>query len=383
MTDRISALARGARGVLTIARRRGLGYFGYLVKGVALPDAAYRFGWGPAAKPVAQGMFAAARELAADRPTRTELAHLGLMAAGPSTPAPDASVDQIETLMDRAHAAGVAGVFSSFQQIVYAEDGSLRFGDLSRARRYSRGSVNFAGARDLDRREFNRQFNASLLTEAGARALLQRLKAEVPQGYRHYAPIDFGAGLTIGQIASTDSGTGRWEFLNRHVVAPLVADKRVLDLGSNNGSMPLMMLRAGAREVVGIEYTPAIAEFARLNARILAWRDIRRYNVQILTGDMRLFVTQDLGRFDAVTAFCSLYYLPAEDMARIITKAAAMNAVLILQANEAIGDSLPGTMMDLHRIMRDHGYREIAVHTRPGFSRPLLVGYPQVAVGTS
>ena len=31
---------------------------------------------------------------------------------------------------------------------------------------------------------------------------------------------------------------------------------------------------------------------------------------QIRTGDMRLFLTEDLGSFDVVTAFCSLYYLP-------------------------------------------------------------------------
>ena len=382
MTARSGALAR-ARGVLTVARRRGLGYFGYLVTGVALPDAAYRFGWGSSATPLAQAVFAAVRELTAARLTSAELGYLGLMTEGPAAPARDATPDQIESLMDRAHAAGVAGLFPSFRRMVYAEDGSLRFGELSRARRYSRPSVHFDAARDLDRREFNRQFNASLLTEAGARALLQQLKAGVPRGYRQYAPIDFGSGLTVGQVASTDSGTGRWDFFNRHVVAPLVAGKRVLDLGTNNGSMPLMMLRAGAHEVIAIEYTPEIAEFARLNARILSWRDIRRYNVQILTGDMRRFLSEDLGRFDVVTAFCSLYYLPQEDMARIITRAAEMNAVLILQANEAIGNSLPGRMMDLRRLMRDNGYPEIALHTHPGFARPLLVGYPQVAVGTT
>jgi len=151
--------------------------------------------------------------------------------------------------------------------------------------------VPFVATRDSDRREFNRRFNASLLTEATARRSLHELKASVPQGYRDYAPIDFGGGLTVGQIASTDSGTGRWEFFNRRVVAPLVAGKRVLDLGSNNGSLPLMMARAGAREVVAVEYTPAIADFARMNARILQWRDVRPYNIQVLTGDMRLFLT--------------------------------------------------------------------------------------------
>ena len=145
-------------------------------------------------------------------------------------------------------------------------------------RRYATSSAWFLAERDADLRAFNERFGRSLLTEADARRTLGRLKADVPPGYRDYAPIDFGGGLTIGQVASTDSGTGRWDFFNGAIVGPIVAGKRVLDLGSNNGSMPLMMLRAGASEVVAIERTPQIAEFARFNARIrLADQLIRRF----------------------------------------------------------------------------------------------------------
>ena len=66
-------------------------------------------------------------------------------------------------------------------------------------------------------------------------------------------------------------------------------------------------------------------------------------------------------------------------MARIIWKAAAMGAVLIRQANHGIESGLPGTTLDLHRLMHDNGYPEVAVHTPSGFSRPLLVGYTHVA----
>jgi SAM-dependent methyltransferase len=332
---------------------------------------------------VLQGVFAAAGELAAEKPSRAELEMHRLVAAAgeESVRAGDAAPQDIERLMDRAHAAGIAGVWKGFRKMRRVADGSLRFADLPDARKHRFGSVGYIAARDLDRREFNRIFNAAILTETSARELLEELKANVPPGYRDYAPIDFGCGLTVGQIASTDSGTGRWEFFNRHIVGPLVAGKRVLDLGSNNGSLPLMMLRAGARQVVAVEYTDAIADFARLNARILAWRDVRSYDIDIVTGDMRVFLTKDLGTFDVVTAFCSLYYLPEEDMARIIRKAAAMDAVLILQANEGIESGLPGKTLDLHRLMRDNGYPEISVHTPGGFSRPLLVGYTHVSVG--
>jgi SAM-dependent methyltransferase len=369
----LDSMFRTARGAVNVARRRGVGYFGYLLGGVAWPRAAYRFGFGPTAPPILQGVFAAARELAAERPDRQALVALGLIADGTAAPAATAEPTEIERLMDRAHAAGIVGVADSFRTLVRTAAGELRFGDLSRARQHPPSGVNFSAARDADRRAFNRDFGAALLTEQTARQSLQKLQATVAPADRDYPPIDFGCGLTVGEIASSDNATGGWDFA-RHIVGPLVAGRRVLDLGSNNGALPLMMLRAGAREVVAVEFAPAVADFARLSAKIMSWRDVRPYRIEVVTGDMRLFLTEDLGSFEVVSAFCSLYYLPEEDMGRIVAKAASMGAVLILQANEAI-DNLPARTLDLHRLMRDNGYAEIEVHTPAGFAHPLLVGY--------
>lgn len=286
----------------------------------------------------------------------------------------------VEALMDRAHAAGLTGVRYAFDELAIAADGSARFRRAARLRHYPRRGVVFAVDRDADRTAFNARYGESILTEAGARRLLRERKAAVPRGYRDYAPIDFGNGLTVGRFVSTDSGTGRWDFFNGPIVAPLVEGCRVLDLGSNNGSMPLMMLRAGARAVVAVERTPALADLARLNARILQWRDIRSYDITVLTGDMRMFLADDLGHFDVVTAFCSLYYLPEDDMARVIAKAAATRARLVLQANDAIAN-LPASGSKLRELMASNGYPDVEVHQFPGFSRPLLVGTPRPASG--
>jgi 2-polyprenyl-3-methyl-5-hydroxy-6-metoxy-1,4-benzoquinol methylase len=364
--------------LVTVARRRGPGYFSYLLSGVVVPRAAYQVGWSPAAPALCQGFFAAATELAAHRPEEHELASAGWLSGPVSAPADPIDVSAAEALMDSAHRSGIAGLRRAFDSLGCDRDGRLRFTDRRDARKFSRTSMFFAAARDRDRSAFNRRFGTELLTEASARRLLAETKAKVPEGYRNYAPIDFGGGLTIGQIASTDSGTGRWAFFNQHVVGSLVSGKRVLDLGANNGSMPLMMLRAGARRVVAVEYTPAIADFARLNARILAWRDICRYDIDIRTGDMRMFLTGELGEFDVITAFCSLYYLPEADMARIIERAARQRAVLILQANDAI-DNLPARRGDLERLMRANGYADVTLHAPTGFTRPLLVGRPERA----
>ena len=376
------AVTTTLRGMRTIIRRRGVSYLGYLVTGVALPRFAYRWLWGPSAPAGCRHAFATlTRWFVPDvRPERLHLLQIlldGRTDTGQVPPAP-----AIEALMNRAHAAGIMGLRHSLDELVLTNDGTAAFRSVSGLRQHRRRGAAFLAERDADRRACNARFGVSLLTEEGVRRLLLKRKNGVTNGYRDYAPIDFGDGLTVGAFVKTDSGTGRWAFFNGRVVAPLVARRRVLDLGSNNGSLPLMMLRAGARAVVAIEGDPAIAEFARLNTRILEWRDVRPYDARIITGDMRQFVTDDLGTFDVVTAFCSLYYLPQEDIARIIEKAAAMRATLIVQANESI-DNLPARAAVLEALMRRHGYPSVEVHQYPGFGRPILVGCPHLSVATA
>lgn len=362
------------RGVRTVSRRRGLRYARYLVTGVALPRVAYSCAWALRAWSVAPEFF----QRGSGMPPLADAERLRdfTITSGSAGTGGHADRAAVEALMDRLHASGMTGLRRRFDDLVMGADGTARLRRLNGLRAHARRGVLFAAERDADRVAFNARFAASILTEETGRRLLRECKASVPAGYRDYAPIDFGGGLTIGQIASTDSGTGRWDFFNRHVVTPLIAGRRVLDLGSNNGSLPLMMLRAGAASVVAVEASPAIADFARLNARILEWRDIRRYDIRVISGDMRLFLTEDLGPFDVVTAFCSLYYLPESDMARVIAKAAAMRATLVLQANDAI-HNLPASGTQLHLLMTSNGYPNVHVHDYPGFSRPLLVGSPE------
>jgi Methyltransferase domain len=364
-------------------RRRGPAYLSYLALGVGWPKLAYRFGWGPQAPRVVRSMFYAVMVLTTSAPELGDGPALdAAIASREALCDGDLDVAEIEALMNRAHAAGITRVRDAFESIGRMPDGTARFTALPRARVHRRRGIFFAADRDADRIAFNQRFDAALLTEASARAELRARKAAVPSGYRDYAPIDFGGGLTLGQILSTDSGTGRWDFFNRRVVAPIVAGKRVVDLGCNNASMPLMMLRAGARSVVGIEQTPQIADLARLNARILAWRDMRSYDFRVVIGDMRVFLVEHFEPVDVVTAFCSLYYLPEEDMRRVIQKASAIGATLILQSNEAI-DNLPARAAQLRALMIENGYSDVDSYDVPGFTRPILIGRTAAGSGRS
>ena len=367
----IRSLVRTAQGLASVAGRRGVGYVGYLLGGGVWPHAAYRFGWGPGAPPILQGFFAAAGELAAAKTSTAELARLKLTAGDrPAVVVTHASAGEVERLMNRAHAAGITGVSGSFGNLVRTAEGTLAFGDLTRARKHHPSSVYFVASRDADRSAFNQTFGQSLPTESTTRQSLRALDSRRPQRQRQAAS---------GSSPAPWSGASHWmrgpcDFFDQRAIAPLIAGKRVLDLGSNDPSLPVTMLRAGAREVVAVEFMPPAVEVSGPNARILSWRDVHPYDIQVLSGDMRLFLSEDLGAFDVVTALCSLSFLPDADMARIIQKAASMNAVLILQANDEI-DSLPAKTLDLHRLMRDNGYPEVQVHTREWVTQPLLVGF--------
>lgn len=283
----------------------------------------------------------------------------------------------VERALDGLHRAAIVGVRYALDWARLTPEGGVRFAALPGVRVVRGRGIRFQVERDRDRVAANERFGMDLLTETGVRQLLGDVRRQLPSEWaRAYAPIDFGAGVSVGRFPMTDSGTGRWDVFNRHVVAPIVRGRRVLDLGSNNGSLPLMMLRAGAAEVIAVERSPQLAEAARVNARVFEWRDMRAYNLRVHVGDMRDALAEPWGSFDVVTAFCSLYYLPEEDMAAIIRWAAEMGATLILQSNEG-ADNIPASRAArLKTLMEQHGYAAVEVHAFDGFARPILVGTP-------
>ena len=277
--------------------------------------------------------------------------------------------------------------------------GEAMWRDMAGAtRRRSRSSLRFAVDRDSDRTAFNQAHGWHLMTEESARDALSTLTSSPnpeARGKDWYGAIDFGFGLTVGTIWTTDSGTGRWDYLNRHVITPLVDGARVLDLGSNNGVMPIMMLRAGARQVTGVELSAEHVVAARTVHRIFEWRDMTRYDLTVVQSGMLEFVRGGLHDFDVLTALCSLYYLSTEEMLDVIRRAASCVPTIVLQANveapqvEAASES--GAVEFAHLVRRDGtiekssveflrfalehgGYEEVEIHAPRGFSRPLLVG---------
>ena len=283
----------------------------------------------------------------------------------------------LEDALNSIHAQGVTGCSLTFGNVVFSQPGGQAvFIDFDGARlhRGPRGTA-FDLARDRDRRLFNRVYGTSIETEESAR------KALADELATPYAPIDLGRGLVTRGFWSVDSGTGRWEYLNRDALHNLIRDKRILDLGTHNGVLSLMMLREGARSVTAIEQEPKMAMAAQRLHKILEWRDIRRYDFGVRCTDMRAVLDEDWGTFDLVTAFCSLYYLSEEEMHQVLRRAAEIAPTLVLQAKtdtraDAHDEKATKSSLDfLTRAATEEGWTVAAIHNKPGFSRPVLIAH--------
>ena len=231
--------------------------------------------------------------------------------------------------------------------------------------------------RDIDRKIINNFFGSSIITEISAR---NKLSKKVIDSNDWYAPIDFGKGLTVGNFWSVDTGSGKWDYLNGKILGPLVKNKRVLDLGSDNGIMDLLMLRAGAKEVVALEISPDDVETARLMKELFEWRDIKTYNLKLYNNNMTEFVNLGLGWFDVVTSFCSLYYLDHDQMKYVVVESAKIAKTICLQANTTVNlsnrpfISEKASVKFLTQLLRENGYPKVEVYSPSGYSRPLIVG---------
>jgi len=234
----------------------------------------------------------------------------------------------------------------------------------------------FETARNEDRKRLARDTGLDVLHRQRILELLQeeRQKTEV-----WYAPIDFGRGIVAGGDWSTETGTGRWDYLNGPLVAPYVRGKRVLELGTNNGVGGLMMLKAGASHVSAIEYEVWFADTARLAQRIFSWADLHNYQLDVKQGDMRAILPAELPEFDVVSAYCSLYYLSEDEMAQIVQKAASLAGTLILQSNDFKHngrDTLRRKQASTEytrALALNNGFRTVDVHQPQGYPRALLI----------
>jgi SAM-dependent methyltransferase len=162
---------------------------------------------------------------------------------------------------------------------------------------------------------------------------------------------------------------------------PVPHGGRILDLGANNGFNALQMLRAGAHEVIGVEIDPAAIEQGLFVKQLFEWADNTDYRFSYVQGSHAEAGSMNLGKFNLVTAFCTLYYLTPDAMARTVSDLSAVTDALVLQCNNerSIERDDPETFRKASlpfnvALVRNNGFPNVAVIQRPGSDRPLVIG---------
>ncbi|MGA8041095.1 MAG: class I SAM-dependent methyltransferase, partial [Acidimicrobiia bacterium] len=266
------------------------------------------------------------------------------------------------------------------ETILIGPDGAPHWCDFGNSRDCSKlSTAAFRLLADMDTDSFNRLFGTDHPTYETIRRSLETKSDPVVRNW--YAPAYLGAGLRTGPIWNLGVGWGRWEYLLRSALPP-VSGMRVLDIGSNNGHNALQMLRAGAKEVVGLERSEHRIQQGRFLKEAFEWSDNTSYAYQSIRSDMRELPHLALGAFDMVTAFCSLYYLSENEMVDLIRHLSEMTPILVLQCNEQtdIGRKDPDTyrrasLPFTRSILEENGFRDLRTVAPRDYRRPLVIGY--------
>ena len=288
---------------------------------------------------------------------------------------PESFFEELEGHVNALHGWGVTGFSLTFGNVVLRQEDGPWLIDFDSAKKHRRRGLAFDVLRDRDRELLNRIYGREILTERSARRLVKRLSTP-------YSPFDLGRGLATRGFWSVDSGTGRWEVLNRRVMLGLIrGGGRILDLGCYNGLMPLLMLRDGAMEVVAVERSAERIEQAKDLRRLFEWRYMRSFaGLDLRCADMRAILEGEWGTYDLVTAFCSLYYLGEDEMRRMVRRAAELAPVLVVQAktdtrrDAADAKAKKSSIEFLKSLIEGNGFPDCEVVEPAGYPRPLLIG---------
>jgi hypothetical protein len=129
-----------------------------------------------------------------------------------------------------------------------------------------------------------------------------------------------------------------------------------------------------------VEIDPAAIDQGLFVKRIFEWSDNVEYRFSYVRGSHADVASMNLGRFDLITAFCTLYYLSSDAMAKTVSDLARITDTLVLQCNDErwIERSDPETFAKASlafnvALVRNNGFPHVTVIERHGSSRPLVI----------
>ena len=178
---------------------------------------------------------------------------------------------------------------------------------------------------DGDAQNYNRIFGRTKLTEATARLELSRVE---PNAW--HSAVDLGYGLARGNFFFSDAGMGRWESFTAEGF-PDLKGKRIFVLNGCNGVVPLLMLRAGAREVIAVEKNIVCYDAAAVAHRILEWRDMQSYNLKLHYGDARALKAEHI---DLLAAVVTPDHFHLNEFQHVLGFATEQTSMVVVDVNE-------------------------------------------------
>ena len=186
--------------------------------------------------------------------------------------------------------------------------------------------------RELLYKFLNKHYGTSFLTRKDMQESLSSIKKKF--NFIYSSAYLFN-GLYIGPPWVVSHGWGRWNFILADNLTPFIKGKRVLDLGSNSGILPIYMTRAGAKEVKGYEYGKDEYSIFQNYKKIYSWIMNLSPDISIENKNMLDVLNDNNVGYDVMTAFCSLYYLEPQQIEEILIWAKNNVKTLIVETNEA------------------------------------------------
>jgi len=143
----------------------------------------------------------------------------------------------------------------------------------------------------------------------------------------------------------------------------------------------MKMLRNGSRQVIAIELDNENIEQGNFVKEVFEWADNKRYDFKYIRGNMAEVPKMGLGKFDLVTALCSIYYLDDDSIIRLIQHISTLTDVIILQCNVArqLGRTDKHTYTKASvdyavKTLKANGFAAVKVIAPYLYSRPLVIG---------
>ncbi|NUM30850.1 MAG: hypothetical protein HUU47_00815 [Bacteroidetes bacterium] len=285
---------------------------------------------------------------------------------------------KFEEEIKKIHHAGITNLSLTFGNIILEENTkNLIMIDYESTLLHKKRTLFFHYCKNNDLLKYNNIFSRNTLVESVAQELIKRDSLKFSS---FYASINFGNGFFIGPFWDKESGIGRWNFFNKNVLPKIVYGKRILDMGTNNSYLSLLLIKEGmAKEVVCVERDPIFIERANLVKKIFNWRDDVDYPIRLIEGDMFDFTNGKYGYdYDIITFFCSIYYLEEENIRKLLKYSAFKIPEIIIQSNDGTRKDAPenksykSSTNFLIETLKNTGFEIIKTYYGRGFSRPII-----------